>query len=427
MKSMVMGKTLSLWVLVGIVLLAVSGFADWPQFEGPNRNGASPETGLLRAWPENGPKVLWTLPMAAGYSGAAVRDGEIYVLDREGKDRDVVRCLDLNTGNEIWRYAYDAKGTVSHDGPRATPAVDDKYVFVVGMFGHFNCIDRKTHQPVWTKNLCADFNVSVPGWGVVQNPVLYKDLVIVAPQAPDAFVAAFKRDTGDLVWKSPSLGGVGYVSPAVHHLAGIDQVVMAAAGSKNKPGRVAGLSVENGSPLWSYEGWQCKIPIAFPALLPDDRLFVTGGYGAGTVILQIKPVGNTFAVKELLKTDVCASQIHQPLQIGDYLYVNSNSNEREDGMMCLTLDGQVKWKTHDDKSLPKFERGDLLLADNLIFNMDGQKGVLHMVEPSPDGYKELGQVKVLGGKEIWAPMALSDGKLILRSQEELKCLDLKNP
>jgi outer membrane protein assembly factor BamB len=401
--------------------------ADWPQFQGLNRDGSSPETGLLRSWPEGGPKVMWSLPLGEGYAAPAVCGGEVYILDRVEEKQDVLRCLDLATGKELWNYAYDAPGGVSHNGSRTPPTVDEKYVYSVGVLGHFYCIDRKTHQPVWNKNIVADFGLEVPGWGVCQAPSLYKDLVIVAPQAPDAFVVAYKQDTGDVVWKSASIGNVGYAPPVVKTLAGVDQVIMIGAGEKgsDSAGSVGGISVEDGKPLWVYYGWQCHIPIPFPTVLPGDRIFITGGYGAGSAMIQIVAQDGKFVAKELFKTDACGSQIHQPLLIGDYLYMNSNSNERELGMMCLALDGQIKWKTDDIENAPTFERGNLLYADNLIFNLDGKKGILYLIEPSPDGYKELANAKLFSGKEIWAPMALSEGKLLVRNQREMKCIEVK--
>jgi hypothetical protein len=222
---------------------------------------------------------------------------------------------------------------------------------------------------------------------------------------------------------------LGYTTPVIVKLDGVDQVVMAGSCNPSGPekGTVAGISLENGSLLWTYGGWQNPIPIPFPTPLPDNRLFITGGYNAGSAMLQITRQDGKFTVKELFKTDVCGSQIQQPLPIGDFLYVNSNSNEREDGMMCLSLDGQVKWKTHGTEGAPMFGLGPLMLADGLILNLDGDKGVLHLIEPSPDGYKELAQAKFLDGKEIWSPMALAEGKLLIRSQTEMKCLDIKNP
>lgn len=242
-------------VFIGLFALAAviscDATADWPQMNGPNRNNVSPETGLARTWPENGPRVLWTVPLGAGYGAPSIRDGEVYLLDRVGEERDVLRCYYLETGQELWNYAYDAPGSVSHDGSRTAPTIDDKYVYTVGMLGHMKCIDRKTHQPVWEKNIASDFGVELPGWGVVQAPSLYKDLVIVAPQAPDAFVVAYKRDTGEIAWKSPGAGRVGYVTPVVTTLCGVDQVLMISASSKDgsEQGEVMALSAVDGSRL----------------------------------------------------------------------------------------------------------------------------------------------------------------------------------
>lgn len=144
-------------------------------------------------------------------------------------------------------------------------------------------------------------------------------------------------------------------------------------------------------------------------------------------MLQVHQENGAFTWTEVFKTDACGSQIHQPILFQDHLYMNSNSNEREDGMLCLTLDGQVKWKTRDSWKSTTFERGPLMLADGFFFNLDGKRGVLHLVEPSPDEFRDLAQVQLLDGKEIWAPMALSHGKLLVRSQSEMKCLDVVNP
>ena len=418
------------WVAVVALACGWAVAADWPQYGGPNRDNISQEKGLARKWPEGGPKVLWTVPLGTGFASPSIVGGKVYILDRPDDKQDVLRCLNLLDGKEIWNFAYPAPGNPTHAGSRTAPTIDDKYVYTVGIMGHLYCVDRETHQAVWNKNLCADFKLDEPMWGVAQAPSLYKDLVIVAAQAPDAFVVAYKRATGELAWKSPGLGLLGYTTPIIVKLGGVDQAVMAGSCNPSGPekGTVAGISLENGTILWKYDGWQNPIPIPFPTQLPDDRLFITGGYKAGSAMLQVTQQDGKFAVKELFKTGFeVGSQIQQPLLFGNHLYLNSNSNEREDGMMCLTLDGQVKWETHNVPDAPMFGLGPLMLADNLIFNLDGNKGILHLIEPSPDGYKELAQAKFLDGKEIWSPMALSDGKLLVRSQSEMKCLDVVNP
>ena len=413
-------------LLLAGLFYAASATADWPQFQGPTRDGFSTETGLARVWPECGPKTLWRTTVQEGFGGPAIRDGQVFFLDRVDSARDMLRCLDLASGEELWTVAYDAPGSTSHNGSRTTPTVTQTHIYVVGLMGHFSSINRATRAIDWQINLKAVYGQVDPKWGFAQSPALYKDLVIVAPQSPNGFVAAYRQDTGQRVWASEGLGSEGYSSPLVTTLAGVDQVVMI-AGPGGRAGSVHGLSLEDGRTLWSYGGWECRIPIPNATPLPEDRLFITGEYGAGSAMIRIARNGDTFSVKELYKTDDMESQIHQPLPIGEVLYANSNGNKRADGMICMTLDGDVRWRTRDNRDLPQFERGNLLFADGMILNLDGRTGILHLVSPSIEGYEELARAQVLDGQKIWSPMALSDGKLVLRSQSEMKCLDLRNP
>src|SRR5512146_3201785 len=127
--------------------------ADWPGYLGPRRDGTSPEKGLLRTWPKEGPKVLWTAPVGIGYGGPAVSGGKVYLLDRDDKVGDNLRCLDLSTGKELWNFAYDAPGRVDHPGSRSTPTVDGENVYTCGLQGDLYCINTNTHKPVWNKNI----------------------------------------------------------------------------------------------------------------------------------------------------------------------------------------------------------------------------------------------------------------------------------
>ena len=418
--------------VVALTLLGLftASAADWPQFQGPDRNGISPETGLARTWPEAGPKVHWSFPLNEGFAGPAVAGGEVFILDRVGDQQDVLHCLSFATGEELWKFAYDAPGNVGHAGSRTVPTVTDKYIFTVGMLGHFYCFDRATHQPIWSKSLAEEFpQDGKPRWGYSQSPSVYQDLVVVAPQSAQGFVVAFRQATGEVVWKSEDLGPVGYSTPVVTNLCGVDQAVMVSASDKEGtvPGWTAGFSMADGKTLWKYDGWRCWIPIAYPVTLPDNRLFMSGGYNAGSAMIQISRDGEAWKVAEVFKTPACGSQIHQALFYQDHLYVNSNSNERIDGMMCLTLDGKVLWNTKAIEGAPEFERGNLLFVDGMIISLDGKSGILHLVEPSPEGFKPIASAKIFEGEQMWSPMALSDGKLLLRSQEEMKCIDLRNP
>jgi len=138
-------------------------------------------------------------------------------------------------------------------------------------------------------------------------------------------------------------------------------------------------------------------------------------------MLKIHRDGDAWRAEELWRSKDVETQIHQPLFLGGHLYMNANGNSRSDGMACVTLDGEVLWNTG---RRPGFERGGLMSADGLIFNLDGARGTLHLVEPSPEGYKELAQAELLEGKQMWAPMALSNGLLVIRGQEVMKCLEV---
>ncbi|MCX6911539.1 MAG: PQQ-like beta-propeller repeat protein [Verrucomicrobia bacterium] len=414
------GKAGRLWR----ILLTVAGSvtlvagADWPQFMGPNGDGTSAEKGLLRAWPADGPKVLWTFAMGPGYGGAAIRDGKVYVLDRVDKKKDVLRCLDLGSGKEEWNFSYDAPGEVNHEGSRSTPAVTENYVYTVGPFGHFHCLDRATHQVVWKKNLVTDYGTKPPRWAVGQSPLLYENLVVVAPQADQVGVVAFDQATGAEKWRSGEIGAMGYCSPMKITIDQVDQIVVFT------PIGVAAVRASDGKLLWKYTH-ACKIPIPNVTALGGGRLFVTGAYLAGSAIIQVSQDGGKWTVKELANINQMGGHCHPALLWQDHLYLLCNINERSDGMVCFDLAGKVVWQTRKDPNLDK--GGSILTADGLIYVMDGRTGELYIVEPSPQGFKSLGKATLLGGKEIWGPLALSEGKLVIRDQSQMKCVDLHAP
>ncbi len=388
---------------------------DWPQFMGPRGDGTSSEKGLLRAWAADGPKVLWTAKLGPGYGGAAIANGQVYLLDRVDKRQDVLRCLELSTGKELWTFAYDAPGAIDHDGSRSTPAVGQQYVYTVGPFGHFHCIDRATHQVKWKKNLLSDYRAAAPRWAVAQSPLLYKDTVVVAPQTDKAGMVALDQVTGNEKWRSGSIGPMAYGSPMLLSLDGVDQIAIV-----NTLG-VAAVDAATGRVLWKY-AHPCKIPIPNVTPLGAGKLFVTGAYAAGSAIIQVTREGESWSVKELARHKQIGAHCHPALAFQDRLYVLCNVNERSDGLVCFDQNANVLWQT---KNTPNFDKGGSVLTDDgLIYIMDGRTGDLHIVEPSPDGFKSLSKFKLLEGREIWGPLALADGKLVLRDQTQVKCIDL---
>ena len=324
---------------VVVVAVACGGLAaDWPQFLGPDRNSTSPETGLLRSWPEAGPEILWTVPVGPGFGGPVVKDGTVYLLDRDDDVGDTLRAFELSSGKELWSFAYDAPGSVMFPGSRSVPTVDGDHVYTVGHNGDLHCIDTRTHEPVWKANIWTDFGGkppaegggarrgpgaepgSFPFWAITQNPLIYGDLLIVASQAPEAGVVAYDKRTGELEWKTPPLGSVSYASPAIVTVDGEDHVVMVTPSfnpfqqtGEHHLGNVVGMEPRTGKVLWTYDKWNCHITVPHPIDAGDNRVLIVGGYELGATMIEVEKTSDgTHVAKELFTTEDFGDQTKPP-------------------------------------------------------------------------------------------------------------------
>ena len=383
--------------------------ADWPQYYGPRRDSTSTEKGILRTWPKEGPKVLWTAPVGIGYGGPVVSGGKVYLLDRDDTVGDNLRCFDLSNGKELWNFAYNAPGKFDHPGSRTTPTVDGNNVYTCGPLGDLYCINTSTHKPVWNKNIWKDFGgAQLPRWAITQNPLIYRNLLIVASQTSQAGVVAYDKLTGELKWKSAALsGGVGYVSPSIVKIGGDDHLVMIMAGKgfgrSASGGSVNGIDPLSGKVLWTYGNWQCGIPVPHAVDAGEGRVLITGGYSAGAAMIKVqKKEDGSYGVTELFKNINFGSHTQPPILYKDHFYAQYTINERSDGLVCMSMDGQVKWKTGDE---PSFNKGGAILADGLLLSVDGNK-MLYLIEPDPSGFKPLASAELLEQGENWAPIAL---------------------
>ncbi len=406
---------------------------NWNQYLGPNRNAIASGENILRSWGEDGPKELWSFPLGEGYGGVSIFDGEVFILDRKKGEKDILRCIDLDSGDEIWNYSYDAIGELPYPGSRAVPTVEKKYIWSVGPYGDLYCINKKTHQPVWNINLVEEFEGKYTNWGFSQSPIIYGDLVIVAPHGKKAGVTAFNKLSGELVWKSRALTGINFhASPTLANYGGLDQVIMISSYDRKDStvfNEVVSFEANTGKELWEYEGLYSYGNITPPTVIDDKRLLLTdcsynGNYDPVSIMLEITDEGGDFIVKELFFTEEAGSKMHPAVLFEDHLYLNHT--KKPDHMKCLTLDGEVVWGR---ESAPGFDLGALILIDGLIINQNGNNGDIHLIEPSPEGYKELGKASFFDSKksQAWAPLAFSKGKLIIRDLEKMVCVDLQNP
>lgn len=405
---------------------------DWPQYLGPKRNSTSEQKGILRTWPDKGPEVLWTANVGIGYGGPVVKDGKVYLLDRDDKVGDNLRCFDLSTGKELWNFSYDAPGSVMFPGSRSVPAVDGNLVYTSGPYGNLYCVDINTHKSVWNKNIWTDFGGGeIPKWAISQCPLVYGELVIIASQAPKAGVIAYEKRTGKVMWSTPSIGPAGYVSPAIVKIGKEDHVVMITAAEGRGPdasgGKVVGIDPLSGKILWEYTNWQCVIPAPSAVDAGDGRILITGGYQAGAAMIKIeKKADGTYGVTELFKNRDFGAHTQPPVLVNGYFYAQYTTNERKDGLACMSINGEIKWKTMRS---PLFDKGGMILAEGLLICTDGASK-LYLIEPDPTAFKPIASAEILKGDsgdqrfptQNWAPIALADGKLLIRDQSRLMCV-----
>jgi outer membrane protein assembly factor BamB len=423
----------SIFLLLSYVATNSIYAQDWPQLLGPDRNGVSTQKNILRSWPPEGPEILWTANVGIGFGGPVIKDGKVYLLDRDDKAGDKLRCFDFSSGKELWSFGYDSPGTVMFPGSRSVPAIDGNLIFSCGPNGNLYCIDINTHKPVWNKNIWTDFGGGeIPRWAITQCPLVYGDLLILASQAPQAGVVAYEKLTGKIKWKTPSLGPTGYVSPEIVKVGGALQVVMITAsegrGESASGGKVVGIDPLTGKILWEYSNWQCGIPVPGVIDAGEGRVLITGGYQAGAAMIKIeKKADGSWGVKELYKNPDFGAHTLPPVLYNGYFYAQYTTNERKDGLVCMSMDGQVKWKTGRS---PLFDKGGMILADGLILSTDGSKK-LYLIQPDPSAFKPIASADLLvvgtgadarSGTQNWAPLALADGKLLIRDQNRLMCV-----
>lgn len=425
------------WNLAALLLVAAApGTSDWPRYQGPEGLGRTPPGS--EAWDAESPlEVVWSIELGPGYGGAAIRDSEVYLLDRVGGERDVLRVFDLDSGEDLWEAGYDAPGRLNFPGSRTVPAVEEDLVYTAGGFGHITCFDRESREIVWTVDMVEEYQGEVPMFGYSASPIPYEDLLFVTPLGPAAGIVALDRFTGAEVWRSGGLG-FSHSTPTIVRLHGEDQLVFlstsfqASGQDAPAPTTLSSFAPLEGTPLWETTTTLTRLPVPRPIAVGEDRLFLTGGYRGGSTLLAIRKQETGYAFDTLFRIER-GSQTHQPILHEDHLYVLVNENwndsrarQQEGGLLCLGLDGVERWRTGDQ---PFFGRGNAILVGDHLLIQDGHSGVLRVVPADPEGYREVKTVNLFNvtdrrDHQMWAPMACSEGYLVLRSQEQLKCVRL---
>ena len=387
------------------VLNRVEG--QWPQWRGVNRDGISEESGLLAEWPQQGLPVLWKVVGGDGFSSLAVSDGKVYTfVDHDNTEWAV--CLKADSGEELWKVSTSStfEDPQGGDGARSTPTVDGSKVYFLGANGALLCLDKKTGETLWQRNILKAFNAPKLHWGVSSSPLVEGDLLLVNVGAPGASVVAFQKTTGEVVWKAHD-DVAGYASPLAVTVEGIREIVF--FGGKS----ILGVSPKDGKLHWRQE-WltTSDMNIATP-IFSDPFLFISSGRGTGSGLLRLSREGDSVSAEVLWTKKLMQNHYNGCILVGDYLYGFDNSI-----LKCMRLeDGEEMWA---DRSVGK---GSLIAAQGHLFIL-GEQGDFAMAKATPEGYQELGHMKILDYKS-WTPPSLAGGRLYLRDQHNIACLDLR--
>ena len=399
-------------------LLGAAVAADWPQFRGPQRDNISKEAGLARKWPAGGPKVLWSVPVAPGYAGAAIAGSRFYHEDYDEKTSEwLLNCRSMTDGKLVWQFREKREIRPNHAITRAVPAADARFVFSLDPKAVLHCLDVKTGKQVWRKSLVTDYKATIPSWYNGQCPLMESDRLIIATGGA-AILVAIDKATGKDIWRTPNPGNLlmshSSVMPAT--LGGVRQYLYATLKGP------LGVAAADGRLLWEFSR---KFNVALapsPIAVDGERVFLTGSYDAGSVMARVRNTGGVFKAEPVfdMKNNEWNSEVHTPIVYKGFMFA---VGKKKRGLFtCLSPDGKEAW-TSDGKAA--FGLGSYMMADGMFFVMEGDTGKLHMLEASTTGYNELGSAQVLNGQEVWGPMAVSGGRMVLRDLSKMVCIDLR--
>jgi outer membrane protein assembly factor BamB len=404
-----------------LILLAVFGFlaaaADWPQWLGPRRDGSSPEP--VAAW-EKAPKVLWRQPAGEGNSSVVVANGQAFVHAKvKGKNEEEVSAYYAATGNPLWQKSYPraAFNYLYGNGPRATPAVAGDKLYTFGITGVLTCFETATGKQIWQVDTMKQFGAPNPTFGMSCSPLVDDNRVLLNVGAKGASVVAFDKDKGDVLWKSLD-DRASYSSPIVVGEGKERQIIFLTQQG------VVSLDPANGSVYWKYPLVdQLFESSATPARCGD--MLLASSITFGSVGLQLENKDAKPKAEELWKNQALTSYFSTPIAVGsEHLYLVTGSSPlaltHRATLHCVDAKtGRDLWSK--PKQVGKYHASLLRTGDNKLLLLE-EAGELVLLDPDPKEYRELARSKVCG--ETWAHPALANGRLYLRDDKEIMCLEL---
>jgi outer membrane protein assembly factor BamB len=387
---------------------------SWPQWQGPFRNGLTNEKGLLKRWPEGGPKQKWIFDKCgAGYGGPAIVDGRLYIMGtRDGATQ--LFAIDVASGREIWAVPMGPEFQNDWgNGPRGTPTVDGDHIYALDASGVLVCVTTDGRE-VWRVTM-ASLAGHVPNWGYAESPLVDGDKLLCTPGGEQGTFAALDKLSGDVLWRSEELKDLAHYSSIVrgefHRKPQYVQLLEK---------RLVGISVDDGTLLWEVD-WPGSVAVIPTPIVRDNQVFVTSGYGAGCMLVGVDAKNH---VTKVYENKVMKNQHGGVINIGNALYGYSDGA----GWLCMDIrSGETIWRERD-----ALEKGAIGYADDRFYCLGEDTGDVVLIDASPKVWTERGRFTLAPLSDnrspkgrIWVHPVVVNGMLFLRDQEYVYCYDVK--
>lgn len=410
---------------------------DWPQWLGPHRDSVWREKEVIDRIPDEGLKVKWRVAISGGYTGPAVADDLVYVMDYvtdgdqtpnpdkrnelDGMER--VLCFQAATGDLVWKHEYDCPYQISYPaGPRATPTIHQGRVYALGAEGNLNCLDAQTGKIYWQRDFKRDYGATTPIWGYCGHPLVHEDNLICMVGGPYK-VVAFDRQTGKEIWRALDGDDVGYSAPTLMGESGAQQLLIWHATA------LASLNPNNGEVFWS-EPLEPSYGMSIIVPRWSGELIFVGGIVNKSMMVRLDDTRSA-EVAWYGSKDVGIDPVHStPFAENGYLY----GVTREGKLSAIQMDnGRTLWSNFD--LMPDHRRvhsGTVFIVKNEDrFFLMTDSGELVIAQMSPTGYREHGRAKILnttgdamGREVVWSHPAFADRCIFARNDQELVCISL---
>ncbi|MCX6232410.1 MAG: PQQ-binding-like beta-propeller repeat protein [Bacteroidetes bacterium] len=400
----------------------------WPHFRGMDYDNINKEKiKLIDHFEKSGPKIVWKADMGEGHAAAAIYNGKVYVLDyNEAKKADVLKCLSLETGENLWRRSYTVRIKRNHGISRTIPAVTEKYIVTLGPKGHVMCVSREKGDFLWGLDLEKEYGGEIPFWNTGQCPMIDNDVAIIATGG-NALMIGVDCATGKVVWETPNSDKwkMSHSSIMPMLFEGKKMYVYSAIGG------VCGISAEAkdaGRLLWKCSEFGPNVVAPSPVILNNGKIFITAGYGVGAMLFQVLKNNDAYSVKVLQKylpTEGVASEQQTPVFYKGYMFAilpKDAGGLHNQFVCCNPADcKKIIWSSGNDV---RFGLGPYIIADGKFFIVDDD-GSLSIAEANTSKFVLLSKTKIMDGQDAWGPIAIADGKLIMRDSKEMICIDIK--